>query len=228
MPASRSSAPSRGRTKRASESGVAVVGLEGPLELRLDDCGRAIVTVRFSVEASAGAPVARQPAGSSSGRSSLAPARSADGTRRRSHVTFKWPAEAVAEIGTAHRRLRRDYGSPFAGEGAPSRELTQSALLAGALAEAMARPARWLSAVRDDGRGRGGRASASGHADERKVSVVLTPGLRQQWTDFVDDVSENAGRIWGPGFRPTRQNLALAAVQHQLPAAESWLPRRVA
>jgi hypothetical protein len=197
-----------------------------PIWVQADDLGHASVTLKIYVGPSSAVPATPSSTSSAPGRRAVA---GAPARRISRHVTFKWPADVVSSIGVTHRRLRRIYGDPnTGGPDGHSRPLSQSALLAAAMVEALRHPTDWLASVRDDGRGRERRVTDSPGSGIRtgKVSVGLAPDVREQWDTFVDQVLDDAEEIWSPGFRPTRQNLALAAVQHELPLAESWLPRR--
>jgi hypothetical protein len=145
---------------------------------------------------------------------------------RGKNVTFTWPAEAADEVRSDCRRLSWRYGSPLTTERAVPQKLTLSALLAGALDQAMEEPHVWLGSVTQDGRSSRARAPADRVKPRAvsKVGVTLPSDIRQRFERFFDDVSDDAEVIWEAGFRPSRSNLALAGVRHALETAEEWLP----
>lgn len=193
-----------------------------PDHVGVDESGQPTITIHIVVtHESPVAGVAPAPV------AVLSAARDARGRYRRGHQTFTWPTNAVDRMRAALRRLRRDYGSPYPDQHGSTGLLTQSALLTGAIAKAMEEPDAWLDTVRDDGRGH--RTSArfpEGMAPSTsKVSIAMPADMSNRFDRFVDEMSDDADQIWKPGFRPTRSNLALAAVQFALPHAKKWLPR---
>ena len=195
----------------------------GPVHVGVDESGSATVTIRIAVTQES--PVAWAAPAAVAVLPAARDARDRD--RRRGHETFTWPIDAVDRMRGMLRRLRRDYGSPYPDRDGSTGMLTQSALLAGAIAKAMEEPDAWLGTVRDDGRGRRGSArTPEGTAPSMsKVSIVMPADMGKRFDRFVDEMSDDADQIWQPGFRPTRSNLALAAVQSELPHAKEWLPR---
>jgi hypothetical protein len=194
-----------------------------PVHVGVDESGQPTITIHIVVTQEstvAGAAPAAVAV--------LSAARDARGRgRRRGHETFTWPANDVDRMRAAHRRLRRDYGSPYPDQHGSTGLLTQSALLTGAIAKAMEEPDAWLDTVRDDGRGRrtSARFPEPMAPSMSKVSIVMPADMGNRFDRFVDEMNDDADQIWEPGFRPTRSNLALAAVQFALPHAKKWLPR---